>query len=250
MREKLIALSMVKKGDWAEIYRFLQIDSKLNSIDDVAACQLVDQLKCEVVTIMDDHYPVAWREMSKPPFVMYLKGNWELLTKDIIAIVGGKVASEHTKKAVLNLMRQLPVGVSVVTGFERGIEVYASGYAKSRIACLAAGLAADGLYRKHDIYGQLTADDLVISELPPNAKFNLQAYYRSYHLMAELSQVVCVFELASFDLRVKYLNYLTEVGKQAVVLPDKKTRTTAGGLGLINRGAKCLMQVSDVLDLL
>ena len=250
MREKLIALSIVKKGDWSAMHRFLRQDGRLNSIDDVAACQLVDQINCEVITIVDDDYPAIWHEMSKPPFVVYLKGNRNLLAGSIVAIVGGKLANEYTKKAVHTLMNQLPVNVSVATGFERGIEVCASGHAKSRIACLASGFRADDLYRKHEAYGQLTNDDLIMSELPPNVRFDLQAYYRSYHLITELSQVVCVFELPSFDLRVKYLNYLTEVGKPAVVLPDKKSRNAAGGLGLINRGAKCLMQASDVLDLL
>jgi len=250
MREKLIALSMIKRGEWSEINRFLQQDGKLDSIDDVAACQLADQLNCEVITIADADYPSMWHEMSKPPFVVYLKGNRKLLTRNIVAIVGGKKISEYTRKAIQALIKQLPKDISVATGFERGIEVYANGYAKSRIACLASGFAADDLYRKHEIYSQLTNDDLVISELPPNGKFDMQAYYRSYHLIAELSQVVCVFELPSFDLRVKYLNYLTEVGKQTVVLPDKKNQNTAGGLGLINRGAKCLLQAGDVLDLL
>jgi len=250
MREKLIALSLVKKGDWKEINKFLQQDSKLSSIDDVTACQLVDQLSCDVITIVDGDYPVAWTEMSKPPFVVYLKGNRELLAGSIVAFVGGKEFSDYTKKAVQTLIKKLPADISVATGFERGIEVYANECAKSRIACLASGFVTDDLYRKHAAYTQLTADDLVISELPPKVKFNMSAYYRSYHLIAELSQVVCVFELPSFDLRVKYLNYLTEVGKQAIVLPDKKTRNTAGGLGLINRGAKCLMQVGDVLELL
>ena len=250
MREKLIALSMVKKGNWDEIYRFLRRDSKLKLIDDVAACELVDQMNCEVVTIIDDDYPAAWHEMSKPPFVVYLKGNRELLTKTIVAIVGGKMASEYTKKAVFTLMRQLPIDVIVATGFERGVEVYSNEHAKTRLVCLAAGFEADDLYHKHEAYGRLVDGDLVMSELPPNGSFDLQAYYRSYHLISELSQIVCVFELPSFDLRLKYLNYLTEIGKQVFVLPDKKTKNTAGGLGLINRGAKCLMQPSDVLDLL
>ena len=249
MREKLIALSMVKKGNWERIHRFLRKDSDLGSIDDIAAYQLVDQLNYETVTILDDDYPDAWREMSKPPFVVYLKGNRRLLDGRVIAVVGGKTASEYTKRAVRTMLGQLPSDISVMNGFERGVEVYGSEYAKSQIVCIAAGFLQDGLYRKYEIYGKLTTDDLIMSELPPNAKFDSQAYYRSYHLITELSQVVCVFELPSFDLRVRYLNYLIEVGKQAIVLPDKKTRNTAGGLGLMNSGAKCLMNYSDILDM-
>ena len=250
MREKLIALSMVKKGDWSEIDKYLQQDSDLNSIDNVTAFQLVDQLNFEVVTMFDADYPEAWRDMAKPPFVVYLQGNRKLLTGKIVAIVGGKRPSEYTKKAVQNLMRKLPADVGVVTGLELGAEVYASDHAKNRLACLASGFIADDFYRKHPAYNQFNNDDLMISEFPPNVKFELQAYFRTYHLLVELSEVVCVFEMPTSDLRMKFLNYLTEVGKQVVVLPDKKTQNTTGGLGLINRGARCLLHVRDVTDLL
>ncbi|MCL1990080.1 MAG: DNA-processing protein DprA [Defluviitaleaceae bacterium] len=250
MREKLIALSMVKKGNWNEVYQFLQRDRQLSTISDVAACQLVERLNYKVITVMDDDYPISWREMSKPPFVVYLKGNRDLLTSPVVGIVGGKEMSGYTKKAIERLMMQLPKEISVVTGFERGVEVYVNECRKNRIVCLASGFEADELYGKQKTYEQLTLDDLVISERPPGEMFDLQAYYRAYHLAVELSQVICVFELASFDLRVKYLNYLTEIGKPTVVLPDRKGRQTAGGLGLLNRGATCLMQASDVLALL
>jgi len=250
IREKLITLSMIKKGNWNEVHSVLRKDRELKSIDGVVACQLVNQMNCEVVTIIDDDYPAIWHEMSKPPFVVYLKGNRELLARTVMTVVGGKIASEYTKRAIYALMKKLPVDASLATGFERGVEVYGNMHTSMRIACIAAGFLADDLYRKHEVYDQLTNDDLIISELPPKANFDLQAYYRAYQLIAELGQVVCVFELPSFDLRVKYLNYLTEVGKQVVVLPDRKNRNTSGGLGLINRGAKCLMQPSDVKNFL
>jgi len=250
MREKLIALSIIKKGNWDEIYQFLRTDRQLNSIDDVAARQFVDQLNHDVVTLIDADYPAAWHEMSKPPFVVYLKGNRQLLSAEVLGIVGGKEMNEYTKKVLENLMLQLPKNVSIVTGLERGVEAFVNYYRKNRIVCLGAGFEADEFYHKQPIYHQLNADDLLMTELPPQANFDMKAYYRSYHLMSEMSQLVGVFGLASFDLRLKYLNYLTEIGKPVVVLPDRASQSTAGGLDLLNRGAKCLVQVSEVLDLL
>lgn len=250
MREKLIALSMIKKGNWDEIYQFLRTDRQLTGINEVMACELVDQLNINVVTLVDPDYPTAWHEMSKPPFVVYLKGNHTLLSGKILGIIGGKELTTYTKKGLENLMLQLPENVSILTGLERGVEAFANRYRKNRIICLASGFEADEIYQKQAIYQQFGSDDLVISELPPQAKFSMQAYYRSYHLATEISQLISVFELASFDLRVKYLNYLTEIGKPIIVLPDQKNRRTAGGLGLLNRGAACLMQTNDILDLL
>ena len=250
MREKLIALSIVKKGDWAAIHQTLQQDRSLASIDEITAVNLVAQLDCEVMTIMDDDYPPAWHEMAKPPFVVYLQGNRQLLNGQTVAVIGGKVVSDYTHGAIVALMNSLSNDVAVMTGFELGVELRASAYAKNRIAFISSGFDADEIYRKRQTYGELTTNDLIVTETPPKTEFKPETYYRSYHLLAELSRVVCVFELAEFDLRRKYLRYLTEIGKRVVVLPDKKSQGTMGGLELLSLGAQSLIKTSDVMTML
>jgi len=247
MREKLIALSIVKKGDWVAIHRFLQQDRNLASIDEERAVRLVNNLGCDVVTIVDKHYPTAWREMPKPPFVVYLKGNYELLNRPVIAVIGGKVACEYTRKEIAKMLDQLPENASVIHGFESGVEVCVGKNAKSQIVCLGSGVEKNEVHKNRAGFEELGISDLVISELPPQADFSVAAYYRSYHLIAELAQVVCVFELGDFDIRRKYLGYLTEIGKDVFVLPDRKRAETMGGLELLNVGARVLVDVRDVL---
>lgn len=247
MREKLISLSIVKKGDWAAVHQFLQQDHQLASIDEKLAVNLVNNLDCEVVTIFDDDYPLAWREMPKPPFVVYLQGDRTLLEKSVVAVVGGKVANEYTKRELTKFLTELPLTVNVISGFELGVEAYANQKTRNRIVVLGSGVNKASLYEKRSGYLELSTGDLLLTELPPQANFSVSAYYRAYHLLFELAQVVCVFELASFDLRRQYLGYLTEVGKPVFVLPDRISVDTAGGLALINRGARCLVDSKIVL---
>ena len=247
MREKLIALSIVKKGNWTDIHRFLQQDRDLASIDEERAIRLVNNLCCDVLTIFDENYPAAWREMPKPPFVVYLQGNQELLDRPVVAVIGGKVISEYTKKEIAKLMDQLPTSTSIITGFENGVEVCANQNSQSRIVCLGSGVEKKEVYKNRVGFDGIGAGDLVMSELPPQADFSVATYYRSYHLMAELAQVVCVFTLGDFDIRRKYLGYLTEIGKDVFVLPDRKRAEIMGGLKLLNHGAKALVDVKDIL---
>ena len=247
MREKLIALSIVKKGDWMEIYRFLQQDRDLVSIDEERAVRLVSNLNCDVMTIFDEDYPDAWCEMPRPPFVVYLKGKRELLHRLIIAVIGGKLTSEYTRKEITKLRDGLPESISIITGFEDGVEVLVNENANSRIVFLGSGVEKKEVYKNRVGFKGLGAGDLMISELPPKADFSVAAYYRTYHLMAELAIVVCVFQLGIFDIRRKYLGYLTEIGKDVFVLPDRKRCETLGGLALIERGAGVLLEVEDVL---
>lgn len=248
MREKLIALSIVKKGNWVEMNKILQQDRNLDLISNDAAVALVEKLNCDVVTIVDSEYPEIWHDMPKPPFVVYLKGNTSLLERPIISIIGGKVVTRYTKNSVKDILKQLPEDISIVSGLEQGVELLSSEYGKNQILCVGTGFNQDKIYKNNDAFNKVASEGLLISELPPNAKFDRSAYYRSYRLISELSHVICVFEMASFDLRLKYLSYLAEIGKEIVVLPDRKRLQTEGGLNLLSIGAKPLIGVNDVLS--
>jgi DNA processing protein len=249
MREKLIALSIVKKGNWDEVYRFLRDNRNLDSIDEFATCELIQQLDCDALTLLDNEYPSAWHEMPKPPFVVFYKGDIGLLNAKSISVIGGKEVSNHTSKVVRHVMGALPDDVSVISGFEIGVEAYSMSLASQRIAVIASGFGVDRPYQKYKSFKNMNKCDLILSELPPNVKFDMSAYYRSYHLIHELSDMVCVFELPSFDLRLKYLAYLTDIGKDVVVTPDVLKKSTSGGLGIVNRGAKLLLRSKDIFKI-
>lgn len=248
MREKLIALSMVKKGDWNEIYHFLQRDRQLDSIDKEAAHRLVKELTCEAITLVDDDYPEAWRDMSKPPFVVYFRGDKALLSKKLVAVVGGKKPSVYTQRALGRLFSQLPDNIGVAGGLEIGVESHIIGKVNHQVTFFAAGIDEGDYYLATPPHSAFKSNDLVLSELPPGKTLDLSAYYRIYHLMCELSAVVCVFEMPTSDIRLKYLMYLLDLGKPIFVLPDRDKASSRGGLKLMRKGAKPLLGRSDILE--
>lgn len=249
MREKLIALSMVKNGNWQEIYQFLRQDKNLDAIDESLAKKLIANLgEVKTVTILDDFYPESWREMSRPPFVLYLRGNTALLGENKLGLIGGKTLTGYTKRQLDFLIQQLPEETVVVTGFEQGVEAYGSTAKHEKIVCVATGFNHLDIYEKLPTFQQLTDSDLLISEIPPKGTFNMKAYYRNYHFINELSHVLAIYQMPTFDLRMKYLTYLTEMGKPVYVLPDRIDETTAGGLSLLNHGAKCLLKVGELVE--
>jgi len=248
MREKLIALSMVKKGDWNEMYNVLRQDAELSSIDEVFAHQFIETLQCDVLTIMDEDYPEVLKDMSKPPFVVYLKGDKTLLNECKLTVVGGKNTSLYTKKEIDKVLRKLPNEIVVATGLERGAELQFAKSLNKQIIGIANGFNNKVMETKAAVYEKLTNKDLILSEIPPNCSFNMQSYYRMYQILAELSTVILVFQLPLFDLRVKYLNHLTQIGKNVFVLPDQIDKNTSGGLRLVNFGAKNLLDLEEVIS--
>ena len=241
MREKLIALSWLKKGNWKDMYEVLKSDSQLKCIDEAFAHRCADRFGDGVLTWMDDAFPECWREMPKPPFVVFYQGDLKRLQSFVVSIVGGKELSPYTDDTLQKTIQALPPNVCLLSGFERGVEATGMAYGTSLMGILAAGLNSIAPYAKYAAFKRMDKSSLLLTELPPEVPLNQAAYNRSYHLMHELSQLICVFDLPTFDTRKRYLSYLVELGKEVVVAPNRPFLNTAGGLELVNAGAHLLL---------
>ena len=241
MREKLIALSMAKKGDWNQIYHFLSQDRDLSGIDEKAAIVMVNRLTCDTITIFDENYPKVLKDMSRPPFVLYYQGDLSLLYVPSVAVVGGKKPSTYTIDGIQRYFLDSKNIFSIVTGTEMGVEDAVFDVTSKRIVILGSGVEhAPKVFQK---------DDLILTEYPPAVKWTSKGHFRSYHLICELADAVTIFELPTSDIRLKYLGYLAEIGKPVFVYPDRDTTATKGGLQLVNRGARLLINRQEMLDL-
>ena len=62
---------------------------------------------CQYITICDADYPDRLRELVKPPYVLFYKGNIEILNDAAVSIVGSRdaidYAIEKTKSCIMNM---------------------------------------------------------------------------------------------------------------------------------------------------
>ncbi len=81
-----------------------------------------------LVSMTDDAYPPMLREIHTPPYILYVKGNVELLTKNMISMVGTRSATEYgavvTDRLVGEFAQSLYNPV-IVSGLAFGIDSYA-----------------------------------------------------------------------------------------------------------------------------
>ena len=82
LRERLIALSVMKNGNWSKMYDILKDDIHLKSLtEEEIKSSLLKIGKINVITILDETYPEGLKEMIRPPFVLYYQGDLTLLKK-------------------------------------------------------------------------------------------------------------------------------------------------------------------------
>src|SRR5699024_1333338 len=80
----------------------------------------------EWLTIFDEHYPAMLRQVADPPWVLYYRGNIELLKRNSIAVVGTRSPTAYGRKVAQQFSRQLSESdFCVVSGLARGIDACA-----------------------------------------------------------------------------------------------------------------------------
>ena len=129
-KERLLALAVRNNGD----YRAVQTENnhilfRKATVSDVDwALDKLEKDGYKYTTIASKDYPTAFEKMSHPPFVMFYKGNLNLLSNSfdnyLINIVGTKDGNKYIEKTTKQLIKELvkKENCTIVVGNECGVE--------------------------------------------------------------------------------------------------------------------------------
>lgn len=85
------------------------------------------QYGCRIVTLLDEDYPAALRQMDDPPVILYVKG--ELRDDDFrraVSVVGTRRATPYGMTTARTMARELAdAGHTIISGLARGIDTAA-----------------------------------------------------------------------------------------------------------------------------
>ena len=110
-KELLVAVAAKNKGDWNKIIKFIRTREKPTGEEIEKFSHLADQ----IVTILDEDYPMTWKSSVKPPLILFYKGgersildkmNWfspqKILMSSVSVLDDGK--DPQTKKIVDDIL--------------------------------------------------------------------------------------------------------------------------------------------------
>lgn len=107
--------------------------------------QKLENFNIFAITILNKKYPELLKNISNPPLILYYKGNIDLLTENLVAIVGTRRPTSYGREVTRKFARELVnAGVVTVSGLAYGLDMEvanASLEANGKtIAVLAGGL--------------------------------------------------------------------------------------------------------------
>lgn len=206
-----------------------------------------------IINIGDKEYPKNLKKIYDAPVSLYIKGNFSILNKKNIGIVGCRECSEYGKIASkyfsYNLAKQ---NINIVSGLAKGIDSY------SHIGCIGAkgntiavvGNGLDIVYPKENIELAnkiIGTGGCIISEYPCGTKPDKMNFPARNRIISGISSGIIVVEAKEKSGTLITVDFALEQGRDVFVVPGNiNSINSVGTNDLIKQGAKLVSTYKDI----
>ncbi len=235
----LLYFTIKYEGDWDLIYSALE-KKEIVSPEEIKLLEnKIKEKKWNFKTILDNDYPKQLKEAYKPPFVVWYKGNIDLLKKNIICVTGNDVdqkTNQRIKKFVPEITKSSCIISMYYQGVDREIEKIIN---EKAIYVLANGL--------DQIHSQIKnkKNSLFLSEYPEGIKLSKQRCKDRNRLTASFAKMLILFSsLKDGPINHLITNFLN-LGKEIYCFPGDGSKQD-GNSELIKQGANLITSIKDI----
>lgn len=207
----------------------------------------------KICSYFDEDYPNRLKHLYNPPWVLYMKGNSQLIhERKILSVVGTRKPSHYGESAITRILpRLIENEYVIVSGLAVGIDTCAHQVAMqckgSTIAVLGGGLFQ--LYPKENVSLalQMMKEQLVISETPPFQKPEPWMFPLRNRIISGISDGTLIVEAKEKSGSLITAYQALEQGKEVFALPGNITSPLSVGTNqLIQEGAKLVLTFQDI----
>lgn len=248
MNEILVYFAIKYGGDWDKIYSAINKKEKVNNEEIKEAL-----LNCDkYITLLDDNYPQRLKNIYKPPFVLFYKGDINLINSlKTIGVVGSRENSEYGKKATQKIVKELVENdYVIVSGLAKGIDAIAHRECLDNkgktIAVVGNGLDKVYPLENKQLQEEIINKGLILSEYPNFIEATKENFPKRNRIVAGLSDSILVTEAKNKSGAMITVNRALEMGKDIFCVPDL-INNDSGCNTLIKEGAKLVENINDIL---
>ncbi len=215
-----------------------------------------EKMGCSIVIYPDDSYPECLRELSRPPAVLYVRGNVAVL-KDVVyaGIVGSRKCDAYGLQMAQTIAREVGnVGAGIISGGAEGVDGAAhDGALRANAPTVAVmGSGIDVIYPacNKELFERIEeAGGAIISEFPFGTPPRGKNFPFRNRIIAAMSTAVVLVRAAKRSGGLITVNQAMSMNKTVFALPGNiDSRLSAGANELIRDGAVPLLSPMDVID--
>ncbi|MFN2250492.1 MAG: DNA-processing protein DprA [Anaerolineae bacterium] len=214
------------------------------------------ELGAQVLTQDSAQYPARLREIPRPPFVLYVTGSADALSRRSVAVVGTRRASDYGLMAARRLAGGIgDRGVAVVSGMALGIDAAAHRAAVdtsgSTIAVLGCGLDIDYPFANRSLRKSVDSRGAVVTEYPPGTTPLAGNFPARNRIVSGLALATLVVEAGTRSGALITARLALDQGREVFAVPGSIfSERSAGSNGLIAAGAAPALSAGELLEAL
>ena len=251
MDKILVYFAIKYEGEWDSIYAAI---NKKERVDPVEMEKVLSKNTSKYVTLIDDKYPARLKSIYKPPFVLFYKGDFELLngSERYIAVIGSRKNNDYGKNVTSKLVSELvKENVIIVSGLASGIDSIAHKCSLDNggktIAVVGSGLDRVYPLENEGLQNDIYSNGLVVSEYPSFIESKKDNFPKRNRIIAGLSDGVLVTQAKKKSGSMITVSRALEMGKEIFCVPDI-IGVDSGCNQLIKEGARLVENAYDVLS--
>lgn len=219
-----------------------------------AALQWATAPDCHLLTLNDDDYPCMLAEAGAAPALLFARGQRQLLSQPMLAIVGSRNATPQGKDNARDFAQRLAAqGYTIVSGLAGGIDAAAHegalGEPASTIAVIGTGI--DRVYpaRNRELAHRIAERGLILSEFALGTPPLAAHFPQRNRIISGLARGCLVVEATLQSGSLITARLALESGRDVMAIPGAIHNPQARGCHrLIKDGARLVESVDDVLD--
>lgn len=216
----------------------------------------IEKQGIKILTWQDEAYPQRLKEISQPPPVLYIRG--EYLPDDLFAvsIVGTRRVSPYGRQITEELASFLAAnGMTVISGLARGVDSIAHQTAL-KAGGRTLGILGSGVDRIYPPENRALAEKMmergaIISDYAPGTPPEASNFPPRNRIIAGLSLAVVVVEAGETSGALITAEFAAEQGREVFAVPGSILAPQSKGTNkLIQQGALPLLSVTDLMQTL
>ena len=247
--ELLQALGVREESIYAVLNRLEEFDPSVYSKE-------LEKRGLSFITIEDDDYPSALKQIGDPPVFLYYKGDLSLLQQPCIALVGAREMSSYGKRVVEEFVPPfVHAGMVTVSGLAQGVDTHVAAETiragGKTVAALGHGLAQIFPKSSSETAKKIIeSGGLILSEFPLDVtptKFTFPARNR---IIAGLSLGTVLLQAGEESGAIITSDLALDYGREVFAVPGQIFDTDFAGCHReISKGhAKLVVCASEVLE--
>lgn len=195
------------------------------------------------ITYLDEIYPELLRTIYDPPAILYYRGDLSIMEKKCFAIVGARLGTSYSNRAINKYCGILGKETCIVSGMAKGVDsmahIAALKHNISTIAVMGTGITECYPKENYNLKANIQKHGLVLSEFPPGHITKPYNFVQRNRIIAGMSEKVIITEAKKRSGSLITATIALENGREVLALPGSiNSELSQGTNELIDDGAQ------------